>query len=170
MKLTKKQQDFADYYIELGSAEEAAIKAGYSKNYARASAYKLLANVGIKKYIDKQITKMASERIMGAQEILERLTLIAKAEITETVVVASADGYAEVEKPPDFKTQIQAMKELLKRYPGNDKLLEQTLRKLTAEADIAEFKAAMIQSVTDKSTEEKLDELLGKISEVIDDK
>lgn len=46
------------------------------------------------------------------------------------------------------------MKELLKRYPGNDKLLEQTLRKLTAEADIAEFKAAMIQSATDKSTEE----------------
>ena len=136
----------------------------------RASAYKLLANVGIKKYIDKQITKMTSERIMGAQEILERLTLIAKAEITETVVVASADGYAEVEKPPDFKTQIQAMKELLKRYPGNDKLLEQTLRKLTAEADIAEFKAAMIQSATDKSTEEKLDELLDKISEVIDDK
>lgn len=170
MKLTKKQQDFADYYIELGNAEEAALKAGYSKNYARASAYKLLANVGIKKYIDKQITKMTSERIMGAQEILERLTLIAKAEITETVVVASADGYAEVEKPPDFKTQIQAMKELLKRYPGNDKLLEQTLRKLTAEADIAEFKAAMIQSATDKSTEEKLDELLGKISEVIDDK
>ncbi|MCT0449391.1 terminase small subunit [Lactococcus lactis] len=170
MKLTKKQQDFADYYIELGSAEEAAIKAGYSKNYARASAYKLLANVGIKKYIDERMEQLASERIMSAQEILERLSLIANAKIKETVVVANAEGYSEVEKPPDFKVQIQAMKELLKRYPGNDKLLEQTLRKLTAEADIAEFKATMIQSATDKSTEEKLDELLGKISEVIDDK
>lgn len=170
MKLTKKQQDFADYYIELGNAEEAAIKAGYSKNYARASAYKLLANVGIKKYIDERMEQIASERIMSAQEILERLSLIANAKIKETVVVANAEGYSEVEKPPDFKVQIQAMKELLKRYPGNDKLLEQTLRKLTAEADIAEFKAAMIQSATDKSTEEKLDELLGKISEVIDDK
>lgn len=170
MKLTKKQQDFADYYIELGNAEEAAIKAGYSKNYARASAYKLLANVGIKKYIDDRMEQLASERIMSAQEILERLSLIANAKIKETVVVANAEGYSEVEKPPDFKVQIQAMKELLKRYPGNDKLLEQTLRKLTAEADIAEFKAAMIQSATDKSTEEKLDELLGKISEVIDDK
>lgn len=170
MKLTKKQQDFADYYIELGNAEEAAIKAGYSKNYARASAYKLLANVGIKKYIDERMEQIASERIMSAQEILERLSLIANAKIKETVVVANAEGYSEVEKPPDFKVQIQAMKELLKRYPGNDKLLEQTLRKLTAEANIAEFKAAMIQSATDKSTEEKLDELLGKISEVIDDK
>lgn len=170
MKLTKKQQDFADYYIELGNAEEAAIKAGYSKNYARASAYKLLANVGIKKYIDERMEQLTSKRIMSAQEILERLSLIANAKIKETVVVANAEGYSEVEKPPDFKVQIQAMKELLKRYPGNDKLLEQTLRKLTAEADIAEFKAAMIQSATDKSTEEKLDELLGKISEVIDDK
>lgn len=170
MKLTKKQQDFADYYIELGNAEEAAIKAGYSKNYARASAYKLLANVGIKKYIDERMEQLASDRIMSAQEILERLSLIANAEIKETVVVANAEGYAEVEKPPDFKTQIQAMKELLKRYPGNDKLLEQQLRKMKADADIAEFKAAMLQLATDKSTEDKLDELLGKISEVIDDK
>ncbi|WP_341784689.1 terminase small subunit [Lactococcus garvieae] len=170
MKLTKKQQDFADYYIELGNAEKAAIKAGYSKSYARGNAHKLVANVSIKKYIDGRMEKLASERIMSAQEILERLSLIATAEIKETVVVANAEGYSEVEKPPDFKVQIQAMKELLKRYPGNDKLLEQQLRKLTAEADIAEFKAAMIQSATDKSTEEKLDELLGKISEVIDDK
>lgn len=150
MKLTKKQQDFADYYIELGNAEEAAIKAGYSKNYARASAYKLLANVGIKKYIDEKMEKLASERIMSAQEILERLSLIASAEITETVVVANAEGYSEVEKPPDFKTQIQAMKELLKRYPGNDKLLEQQLRKLTAEANATEAKAKILTDSANK--------------------
>lgn len=170
MKLTEKQKKFADYYIELGNATQAAIKAGYSAKYANTNASKLLQNTTTKSYIDERMEQLASERIMSAQEILERLSLIANAKIKETVVVANADGYSEVEKPPDFKVQIQAMKELLKRYPGNDKLLEQTLRKLTAEADIAEFKAAMIQSATDKSTEEKLDELLGKISEVIDDK
>lgn len=145
MKLTKKQQDFADYYIELGNAEKAAIKAGYSKSYARGNAHKLVANVSIKNYIDERMEKLASERIMSAQEILERLSLIASAEITETVVVANAEGYEEVEKPPDFKVQIQAMKELLKRYPGNDKLLEQQLRKLTAEADIIEKKASLME-------------------------
>ncbi|WP_285122699.1 terminase small subunit [Lactococcus petauri] len=145
MKLTKKQQDFADYYIELGNAEKAAVKAGYSKSYARGNAHKLVANVSIKKYIDERMKKLASERIMSAQEILERLSLIASAEITETVVVANAEGYEEVEKPPDFKVQIQAMKELLKRYPGNDKLLEQQLRKLTAEADIIEKKASLME-------------------------
>lgn len=150
MKLTKKQQDFADYYIELGNAEKAAIKAGYSKSYARGNAHKLVANVSIKKYIDERMEKLASERIMSAQDILERLSLIATAEITETVVVANAEGYSEVEKPPDFKVQIQAMKELLKRYPGNDKLLEQQLRKLTAEADTAESKAKILENAADK--------------------
>ena len=58
----------------------------------------------------------------------------------------------------------------MKRYPDNDKLLEQQLRKVTADADIAEFRVEMIKNVADESTEDKLDELLGKISEVIDDK
>ncbi|GAB7390115.1 terminase small subunit [Lactococcus garvieae] len=150
MKLTKKQQDFADYYIELGNAEKAAIKAGYSKSYARGNAHKLVANVSIKKYIDERMAQLASERIMSAQEILERLSLIASAEITETVVVANAEGYSEVEKPPDFKVQIQAMKELLKRYPGNDKLLEQQLRKLTAEANATEAKAKILTDSANK--------------------
>lgn len=170
MKLTEKQKRFCDEYIKLGNAKEAAINAGYSKKTSKSMGAENLTKPDLKKYIDERMEQLASERIMSAQEILERLSLIANAKIKETVVVANAEGYSEVEKPPDFKTQIQAMKELLKRYPGNDKLLEQTLRKLTAEADIAEFKAAMIQSATDKSTEEKLDELLGKISEVIDDK
>ncbi|KZK38752.1 Phage terminase small subunit [Lactococcus cremoris] len=170
MKLTEKQKRFCDEYIKLGNAKEAAINAGYSKKTAKSMGAENLTKPDLKKYIDERMEQLASERIMSAQEILERLSLIASAKIKETVVVANAEGYAEVEKPPDFKIQIQAMKELLKRYPGNDKLLEQTLRKLTAEADIAEFKATMIQSATGKSTEDKLDELLGKISEVIDDK
>ncbi|WEA14121.1 terminase small subunit [Lactococcus garvieae] len=169
MKLTKKQQNFADYYIELGNAEKAAIKAGYSKSYARGNAHKLVANVSIKNYIDERMEKLASERIMSAQEILERLSLIASAEITETVVVANAEGYAEVEKPPDFKVQIQAMKELLKRYPGNDKLMEQQLRKITAEANMAELKVESVKNSSNETVEEKLDALLGKISGELDD-
>ena len=145
MKLTEKQKKFADFYIKLGNATHAAIEAGYSKRTARSQGQRLLTNVDIKNYIDERMAQLASERIMSAQEILERLSLIASAEITETVVVANAEGYAEVEKPPDFKVQIQAMKELLKRYPGNDKLLEQQLRKLTAEADIIEKKASLME-------------------------
>lgn len=150
MKLTEKQEKFCDEYIKLGNAKEAAINAGYSKRTAKSIGAENLTKPDLKKYIDERMAQLASERIMSAQEILERLSLIASAEITETVVVANAEGYSEVEKPPDFKVQIQAMKELLKRYPGNDKLLEQQLRKLTAEADTAESKAKILENAADK--------------------
>lgn len=169
MKLTEKQKKFADFYIKLGNATQAAIEAGYSKRTARSQGQRLLTNVDIKNYIDERMEQLASERIMSAQEILERLSLIASAEITETVVVANAEGYAEVEKPPDFKVQIQAMKELLKRYPGNDKLMEQQLRKITAEANMAELKVESVKNSSNETVEEKLDALLGKISGELDD-
>lgn len=170
MKLTEKQKKFADYYIELGNATQAAIKAGYSAKYANTNASKLLQNTTIKSYIDERMEQLASERIMGVEEAVELLSSIARAEITERVVVSTPMGVEEVDKPPDLKTRMQAIREILKRYPDNDKLLEQQLRKVTADADIAEFKAEMIKTVADESTEDKLDELLGKISEVIDDK
>lgn len=150
MKLTEKQKKFADYYIELGNATQAAIKAGYSAKYANTNASKLLQNTTIKSYIDERMQQLASERIMSAQEILERLSLIAKADITETVIISGVDGVEEVEKPPDFKVQIQAMKELLKRYPDNDRLLEQQLRKLKAEADVSEAKSKILTDTANK--------------------
>lgn len=170
MKLTEKQKRFCDEYIKLGNATQAAIKAGYSAKYANTNASKLLQNTTIKSYIDERMEQLASERIMSAQEAVELLSSIARAEITERVIVSTPVGVEEVDKPPDLKTRMQAIREILKRYPDNDKLLEQQLRKVTADADLAEFRVEMIKNVADESTEDKLDELLGKISEVIDDK
>lgn len=169
VKLTEKQKKFADYYIELGNATQAAIKAGYSKRTANPIAAQNLAKLSIKTYIEERLAQLASERIMGAQEAVELLSSIARAEITEVVVVSTPVGAEVVDKPPDIKTRITAIREILKRYPDNDKLLQQQIRKLTADADIAEFKAEMIKTATDESTEDKLDELLGKISEAVND-
>lgn len=170
MKLTEKQKKFCDEYIKLGNAKEAAIKAGYSPKTAKSMGAENLTKPDLKKYIDERMEQLASERIMSAQEAVELLSSIARAEITERVVVSTPMGVEEVDKPPDLKTRMQAIREILKRYPDNDKLLEQQLRKVTADADLAEFRVEMIKNVADESTEDKLDELLGKISEVIDDK
>lgn len=50
-KLTPKKLAFADYYIELGNAVDATIKAGYSKNYANTQSYKLLENARVNTYM-----------------------------------------------------------------------------------------------------------------------
>ncbi|MCG0891667.1 terminase small subunit [Lactiplantibacillus plantarum] len=41
-KLTPKQQKFADEYIKSGNAYQAAIEAGYSRNYAKGKRTKLV--------------------------------------------------------------------------------------------------------------------------------
>ena len=86
-KLTIKQKKFADEYIINGNATEAAIKAGYSENYAKAQSHKLLVNVGVQKYIEERIAEIDSEKIADQKEIMEYLSAVVRREKTENVVV-----------------------------------------------------------------------------------
>ncbi|EOU1912012.1 terminase small subunit [Clostridium perfringens] len=79
-KLTPKQKAFADYYIELGNAEQAAIKAGYSKKYARGNAHKLVANSCIKQYTEERLKEIEDERIADGKEVLQYLTKVMRGE------------------------------------------------------------------------------------------
>lgn len=141
MKLTEKQKRFADEYIKSGNATQAAIKAGYSKKTANRIGAENLSKLVIRDYIDERMRTIENNRIMTAKEAVEFLTSVVRGDVKETVVIGTAMGAEEVEKEPDVKTRISAAKEILKRYPDNDKVMEQQLRKLTAEADIAEAHA-----------------------------
>lgn len=145
-KLTPKQKKFADNYIESGNATQSAIKAGYSRKTAKSVGSENLTKPDIKSYIEKKMKEVESHKIMDAKEAMELLTRIARGEERETVVVGTADGLASTTKEADLKTRINATKELLKRYPDNDKLLEQQIRKITAEADIAEARAKSVDT------------------------
>ncbi|WP_283705699.1 terminase small subunit [Clostridium perfringens] len=79
-KLTPKQKAFADYYIELGNAEQAAIKAGYSKKYARGNAHKLVANSCIKQYTEERLKEIEDKRIADGKEVLQYLTKVMRGE------------------------------------------------------------------------------------------
>lgn len=91
-RLSIRHQTFADEYISTGNAERSALKAGYSENYARAQAYKLLANVGIKEYIDQRMEEIQNEKIMTQTEILVMLSEIARGEIPEIKEVVTKRG------------------------------------------------------------------------------
>lgn len=140
-KLTPKQKKFADYYIESGNATESAIRAKYSKNTAGEIGYENLKKPHIAHYIDEKMKELASKRIMGATEALELLTSIARAEITEEVVVSGFDGVEKMSKIPDVRDRQRAAEELLKRYSlGNNqelrnKLLEAQINKTNAEVE-----------------------------------
>lgn len=142
-KLTPKQKAFADEYIKSGNAYQSAIKAGYSHKYANNNISKLLGNVGIKAYIDAKMAEIESHKIADAKEVLEFLTAVMRGETKETVFVPFGKSYAEEKKEADMKTRISAAKEIIKRYPGNDPLVAEQVRKLKADADSAEAKAML---------------------------
>lgn len=139
-----KQRKFADYYVELGNATQSAIKAGYSKKTARQMGTENLAKPVIKSYIDKRLEAIESHKIADAKEVMEYYTKVLRGETTEEVVVGTQFGVESVEKPPDIKTRLMAGREILKRYPGNDKLRDAQARKAAAEADIAEHQANLV--------------------------
>ncbi|WP_436705859.1 terminase small subunit [Lactiplantibacillus plantarum] len=145
-KLTPKQQRFADEYIESGKKEESAIKAGYKSRSAHSIATENLQKPAIKSYIDERMAEIASKRIMDATEAVELLTRIARGEEKETVISSTPEGVYESQKEADLKTRISAVKEILKRYPGDDKLVKAQIRKAEADADIAEAKAKQISN------------------------
>ncbi|AGL64742.2 terminase small subunit [Lactiplantibacillus plantarum] len=140
-KLTPKQRKFANEYIKSGNAADAARKAGYSKQTARTVGQQNLTKLDIKEYIDEQMAEIESSKIADAKEVMEFYTRVLRGEELETVVVGTADGAESIERPPTTKDKTAVAKEILKRYPGNDKLVEQQIRKLKADADIAEAKA-----------------------------
>lgn len=116
-KLNPKQQAFADYYIELGNAVDAAIKAGYSKNYANAQSYKLLENVGVKNYIANRMEEIKSERVADQQEILEYLTSIMRGDQKEETLRGIGEGAQTISDiDVSAKDRIKAAEMLGKRY------------------------------------------------------
>lgn len=116
-KLNERQKRFADEYIITGNITESAIKSGYSENYANAQGYKLLENVGIKKYIDERLAEKESQQIAKQDEVLSYLTSILRGEHTEQVLQGVGQGAQTIaEMDVSAKDRIKAAELLGKRY------------------------------------------------------
>lgn len=120
MKLTIKQKAFAEYYIELGNATEAAIKAGYNPKTARQIGSMNLTKVDIKSYIDEKMKEIESDRIAKAEEVLAFLSASLRGEVLEEVVsTESIEGMIKpviLKKQLSAKDRIKAAELLGKRY------------------------------------------------------
>ena len=94
-KLTLKQRKFADEYIISGNIEQSALNAGYSANYSRSQSHKLLANVGIKSYIDERLKEIESEKTASIKEVMEYLSSVMRGEHKEQTLIGRGQGFQE---------------------------------------------------------------------------
>lgn len=136
-KLNERQRRFADEYIISGNIERSALTAGYSKTYARGRSHELLANVGIKEYIDKRLEEIKSKKIMDQTEIMERLSSIGRQEPRDNYYKSekTIDGITVVEEnkyttTPNVEEATRAMEMLGKRYVMWTDKVEQTNRNI----------------------------------------
>ena len=101
--MNPKQENFLREYAKTGNAGQAyQIAFGLSNaNAARASSSRLL----------KSPDELASDSICQAKEIQERLTQIARNEVTETIYLPNGSS---VQKPVAVKDRIRALELLAK--------------------------------------------------------
>ncbi len=90
--LTDKQRLFVAEYVRTKNATQAALFAGYSKKTAKVVGAQNLSKLNIQKEIAKKLKAIESETIIGAKEIRERLTKIARREEFEEVQIVSRKG------------------------------------------------------------------------------
>ena len=124
MKLTIKQKAFANFYVELGNATEAYIKAGYKvskREIAEVEGCKLLRNPKVEEYIDERMKQIESNRIAKAEEVLAFLSASLRGEILEEVVSTETDETGGIrpviiKKQISIKDRLKAAELLGKRY------------------------------------------------------
>ena len=166
-KLTPKQRKFANEFIKTNNAYQSAINAGYAKGTARNATKQLLENTGIHEYIIKKTGNVEKRESEEADEVLKNIYRIsAGKEIERHYVkidnlakeVAGGDDSIEARMeymtdettitPASTKEQVAAAElwfKLSGRLKNDSKDVEdQKIRKLKADADIAEAKAKMI--------------------------
>ncbi|WP_461254141.1 terminase small subunit [Streptococcus uberis] len=159
--MNERQRQFADEYIISGNAYQSAIKAGYSEKYAKARSSELLENVGIKTYIEAQVEKIQSEKVLTATEALSILSDIARGKREEEVLMMNpvTGEVSRVFKKPDNNTVIKAIVEILKRYPTSKQ----------AEKMQLEIDKLKLQVGGDEGQDDKISNLMNKIKEAISD-
>ena len=123
MKLTVKQKAFADFYIELGNATEAYIKAGYKaskREIAEVEGCKLLRNPKVEAYLKDREKQIEDDSIAKAKEVLAFLSSSLRGEVVEEVVTTeTVDGMIKpviLKKQISAKDRIKAAELLGKRY------------------------------------------------------
>lgn len=132
LALTPKQQAFADYYIELGNATEAARRAGYSEKNVGENAAKVLKNPNVAAYIGERMAEQSKKRVADANEVIEFYTAVMRGEIKDQFGLDAS-----------LSDRLKAGDSLMKRYAVGSERNKNTMEKL--DNLLREFKNAVEQ-------------------------
>lgn len=122
-----------------------------------------LSKLNIKAYIDAKMAEIESHKIADAKEVLEFYTRVLRKEETEPEKLMNEDGSESFcNREPSLKDRLVAAKELMKRYPLSDPMVQAQLKKLTADTRISEARAKNLED-NGADVEDLVSTLIGAI-------
>ncbi len=104
-ELTRRQQLFAEAYIECGNATEAARRAGYSENTAAQMGAENLRKPNISEYITRRMRAQDEARVASADEVLRFFSSVMRGEVKDQFGLDAS-----------LADRLNAGKELMKRH------------------------------------------------------
>ncbi|MDD5292863.1 MAG: terminase small subunit [Candidatus Izemoplasmatales bacterium] len=123
--LTQRQYLFCEYYLKLGDASLAAVKAGYSANTKYSQASQLLNNPKVKAYLARARKTRHANFLMSHEEALRKLSQLAAGTAKEEVAML-AKKYVDgdevsvepviIKKKVDGRVQMQALQKVLELH------------------------------------------------------
>lgn len=75
-RLTERQKRFAEYYLQLGNASEAAVRAGFKRSYAQAAK----RQPAVQAYMQERMKELAGIGVASSNEVLSFLTDVMRGE------------------------------------------------------------------------------------------
>ena len=81
--LSRKEEAFCHYYIELHNGKEAAIKAGYTEHTAVVRASQLLSYSNVQNRITELQEEVFEQNIASANEVMDYFTKVMRGEIQD---------------------------------------------------------------------------------------
>ena len=109
MKLTPRQKDFCEYYLQTGNAAEAARLAGYSKNSAQQIGAENLLKPVISEYITRRREEMDKALIADSNEVLRFYSAVMRGEVKDQFGLDAS-----------LSDRLKAGDSLMKRYSSPD--------------------------------------------------
>lgn len=156
MALNDREKLFADLYIKLGNAYQAALQAGYKESTAKEASKwinpeETLKNPNkkskykpeVRAFIDARMAEKEKELIASQDEVLKYLTSVLRGESqsTELVVEGQGDGFSEARtilKEPSEKDRLKAAELLGKRYGLYTEKVEMEVAPVVIKDDVDE--------------------------------
>lgn len=110
MKLTPRQKDFCEYYLQTGNAAEAARLAGYSEKTARVTGPENLSKPAVSEYIARRRAEMDKVLIADSNEVLRFYSAVMRGEVKDQFGLDAS-----------LSDRLKAGDSLMKRYAAGDR-------------------------------------------------